>query len=185
MEIKEKLKQEEELLVKVFKLEKFIKKYKKQIIAGVVILIALVIGNSIYSYIQTQKLIASNNAFDKLMQNPTDKRALEEVKKNKALYQLYLLQTDKVENLKKITSPELKAIAAYKIAMLKGDKTSLENYLLNPDYKILKDPIRVALIKIYLKEGNRKKAQELYTQLNPNSQFVAIAKFLLHYGVAK
>ena len=185
MEIKEKLKQEEELLVKIFKLEKFIKKYKKQIIAAVAIVVLLLIGNALYSYIQTQKLITSNNAFDSLMQNPNDKKALQIVKRNENLYQLYLLQSNKIEDLQKITAPELKAIAAYKIAMLKGDKTSLENYLLNPDYKILKDPIRVALIKIYLKENNRKKAQELYEQLNPNSEFITIAKFLLHYGVAK
>jgi translation elongation factor EF-G len=185
VEIKEKLKQEEELLVKVFKLEKFIKKYKKQLIAASVIAAMILIGNAIYSYIQTQKLITSNNAFDTLMQNPDDKKALQIVRKNENLYQLYLLQSNKIEDLQKITAPELKAIAAYKIAMLKGDKISLENYLLNPDYKILKDPIRVALIKIYLKEGNRKKAQELYAQLSPNSEFAAIAKFLLHYGVAK
>ncbi|ACM93411.1 conserved hypothetical protein [Nautilia profundicola AmH] len=185
MEIKEKLKQEEELLVKVFKLEKFIKKYKKQIIAGVTIAALILIGNAVYGYIQTQKLISSNNAFDTLMQNPNDKAALEKVKSNENLYQVYLLQSDKIEDLQKVTAPELKAIAAYKIAMLKGDKQSLENYLLNPDYKILKDPVRVALIKIYLKEGNREKAKELYTQITPNSEFAAIAKFLLHYGIVK
>jgi predicted negative regulator of RcsB-dependent stress response len=185
VEIKEKLKQEEELLVKVFKLEKFIKKYKKQVIAFVVIVVVGLIGGSVYNYIQTQKLIASNNAFDTLLLNPNDKEALEKVKQNEKLYQLYLLQTDNPENLQKITAPELKAIAAYKEAMLKGDKKSLENYLLNPDYKILKDPVRVALMRIYLKEGNRKKAQELYMQISPNSEFATIGKFLLHYGIAK
>jgi len=185
VEIKEKLKQEEELLVKVFKLEKFIKKYKKPIIIGAVIIALALVGNAVYSYIQTQNLIASNNAFDELVKNPNDTQALEKVKANKNLYQVYLLQSNKIEDLKKITAPELKAIAAYKIAMIKGDKNSLENYLLNPEYKILKDPVRVALMKIYLKEGNRKKAAELYSQITPNSKFAAIGKFLLHYGIAK
>ena len=185
MEIKEKLKQEEELLVKVFKLEKFIKKYKKQLIAGITIAALILVGNAVYGYIQTQKLISSNNAFDTLMKNPADKTALEKVKSNENLYQVYLLQSDKIEDLQKVTAPELKAIAAYKIAMLKGDKNSLENYLLNPDYKILKDPVRVALIKLYLKEGNRKKAKDFYNQISTNSQYAPIAKFLLHYGIAK
>ena len=185
MEIKEKLKQEEELLVKVFKLEKFIKKYKKQLIAFVVIVAVGLVGSAVYNYIQTQKLIASNNAFDILMQNPNDKKALAEVKKNEKLYQAYLLQSSNPADLKKVTAPELKAIAAYKEAMLKGDKQSLENYLLNPDYKILKDPVRVALMRIYLKEGNRKKAHELYMQISPNSEFAVIGKFLLHYGIVK
>jgi len=185
VEIKEKLKQEEELLVKVFKLEKFVKKYKKQLIGGITIVALILIGNAVYGYIQMQKLISSNNAFDMLMKNPSDKIALEKVKSNENLYQVYLLQSNKIEDLKKITAPELKAIAAYKIAMLKGDKNSLENYLLNPEYKILKDPVRVALIKIYLKEGNRKKAKELYAQITPNTKFAGIAKYLLHYGIAK
>ena len=185
MEIKEKLKQEEELLVKVFKLEKFIKKYKKQIVVGVTIAALILVGNAVYGYIQTQKLISSNNAFDALMKNPADKTALEKVKSNENLYQVYLLQSNKIEDLQKITAPELKAVAAYKIAMLKGDKQALENYLLNPDYKILKDPVRAALIKIYLKEGNRKKAKELFAQINPNTEFFTISKFLLHYGITK
>jgi len=185
VEIKEKLKQEEELLVKVFKLEKFIKKYKKQLIAGITIAALILVGNAVYGYIQTQKLISSNNAFDTLLKNPDNKEALKKVKANEKLYQLYLLQTNKVENLKKITAPELKALAAYKMAMLKGDRQSLESYLLNPDYKILKDPVRVALIKIYLQNGNRKKAKEIYTQITPGSQFITIAEFLLHYGIAK
>jgi len=185
VEIKEKLKQEEEVLVKVFQLEKFIKKYKKQLIIALGVIAFLLIGNAIYGYIQTQKLISSNNAFDTLMQNPSDKNALEKLKSNKNLYQVYLLQSNKISNLKKITAPELKAIAAYKIAMLKGDKKALENYLLNPEYKILKDPVRLALIKIYLSKNNRQKAKELYNQINPNSEFATIAKFLLHYGIVK
>ncbi|WP_456479400.1 tetratricopeptide repeat protein [Nautilia sp.] len=185
MEIKEKLKQEEELLVKVFKLEKFIKKYKKQVIAGFTIAALILVGNAVYGYIQTQKLISSNNAFDTLMQNPNNKEALEKVKSNDKLYQVYLLQSSKISDLQKITAPELKAVAAYKIAMLKGDEKSLENYLLNPDYKILKDPVRVALIRIYLKDGKRKKAKELFAQINPQSEFYTVAKFLLHYGIVK
>ena len=185
MEVKEKLKQEEELLIKVFQLEKFIKKYKKQLIAGLIIAAALLIGKAVYGYVQTQKLIKTNDAFDTLMQNPSDKKALEILKSNEKLYQVYLLNSNNIENLKKITAPELKAIAAYKTAMLKGDRQSLENYLLNPDYKILKDPVRVALMRVYLKEGNRKKAKELFEQIDPNSEFAPIAQFLLHYGIAK
>ena len=185
MEIKETLKQEEELLVKVFKLEKFIKKYKKQLIVALVLIVTLAIGNAIYSYVQTRKLIASNNALDRLLANPNDKKALETLKENKRLYQLYLLRSDKIEDLQKITAPELKAMAQYKIAMLKGDKQSLENYLLNPDYKILKDAVRFALIRIYLKEGNRQKAMELYSQMSDNSKYKPFAKFLLHYGIVK
>jgi hypothetical protein len=185
VEIKEKLKQEEELLIKVFKLEKFIKKYKKQLIIASAAIAVLLIGSAVYSYVQTQKLIASNNALDVLMSNPNDKKALETLKSNPKLYQVYMLQSSDTKTLNKITAPELKAIAAYKTAMLKGDKQSLEGYLLNPEYKILKDPVRLALIKIYLKDGDRKKAEELSGQITPGSKFEMLAKFLLHYGIVK
>jgi hypothetical protein len=183
MEIKEQLKQDEQLLVQVFKLEKFIKKYRKHLIVAAVILIVYMIGKTTYDYIKTQELIKTNNAFDELLINPNDKKALEMVKENKKLYELYLLKEGK--NLDKITTPELKEFAAYKMAMQKGDIASLESYLLNPQYKILKDAARVALIRAYLKKGNRKKALEVSREIDPNSKFADIAKYLLHYGIVK
>ena len=185
MEIKEKLKQEEELLIKVFKLEKFVKKYKFHLIGAGVLIVLIAIGSYVNSYLKEQKLIKTNEAYNKLLANPNDKEALKIVKENKKLYDLYLLSTDKIENLQKITTPELKAIAAYKIAMIKGDEKSLENYLLNPEYKILKDPVRFALIRLYLKDGNRKKAEVIYNQLSPNSELKPLAKYLIHYGIVK
>jgi len=183
VEIKEELKKDEELLVKVFKLEKFVKKYKIHLI--VIAIIGYVVASTIYNYIKTQNLIKANNAFNRLLNNPNDKKALNELKENKKLFDLYLLRSNDINELKKITTPELKAIANYKIAMLKGDKASLESYLLNPEYKILKDPIRLALIRIYLKENNRKKAKEIFSQITPNTDYQTLAKFLLHYGIVK
>jgi predicted negative regulator of RcsB-dependent stress response len=183
MEIKEQLKQDEQLLVQVFKLEKFIKKYKKHLIITAIILIVYMIGKTTYDYVKTQELIKTNNAFDELIANPDDKKALEIVKENKKLYELYLLKEGK--NLDKITTPELKEFAAYKLAMKKGDIDSLESYLLNPQYKILKDAVRIALIRAYLKKGNRKKALEISKEIDPNSKFADIAKYMLHYGIVK
>ncbi|WP_024790574.1 MULTISPECIES: hypothetical protein [unclassified Lebetimonas] len=183
MEIKEQLKQDEQLLVQVFKLEKFIKKYKKHLIIAAVILIVYVIWQASYNYIKTQELIKTNNAFDELIVNPDNKKALETLKENKKLYELYLLREGK--NLNKISTPELKEFAAYKTAMLKGDIKTLENYLLNPDYKVLKDAVRVALIRAYLAKGNRKRALEISNDIKPNSKFADIAKYLLHYGIIK
>jgi len=182
MEIKEELRKDEQLLVQVFKLEKFIKKYKLHLIIAGVILIVYVIGKSIYDYIKIQQLIKTNNAFNELVINPNNKKALEILKENKKLYELYLLKEGK--NLDKISAP-LKEFAAYKFAMQKGDIATLKNYLLNPEYKVLKDAIRVALIRAYLKKGNRTKALEISKDINPNSKFADIAKYLLHEGIVK
>jgi len=181
MEVKEQLKQDEQLLVSVFKLEKFVKKYKKHLIAAAVILLVYVIGKVSYNYMKTQELIKTNNAFNTLLENPNDKKALEILKENKKLYQLYLL---KKGEFSKISAPELKEFADYEIAMKKGDIKSLENYLLNPEYKVLKDSARVALIRAYLAKGDRKKAVEISNNIK-NQKFAEFAKYLLHYGIVK
>ena len=178
----EELKQDEALLVKVFKLEKFVKKYKKHIILTAIILAAYLIGYNIYTYIQEQNLIKANNAFETLLQNPNDKRALEIVKKDKKLYNLYLFNKGEYS---KVNSKELEALKAYEIAMKKGTKEALESYILNPSYKILKDSARFALMRIYLEEHNRKKALEVFDNINQNSKFKTLGAYLLHYGIVK
>ena len=180
-EVKQELKQDEELLVKVFKLEKFFNKYKKIIISSAVVLAVLLIGYKVYNYLQFQNMIKENVAFNKLLQNPNDKEALKIVKENKNLYSLYLLQKG---NYKDIDSKLLSEIKAYELAMRNGKK-ALEDYLLNPNYKILKNAVRFALIRIYLSEGNRKKALNLYNEINENSQYKKLALYLIHYGIVK
>ena len=182
MEIKEELKKDEELLVKVFKLEKFVKKYKKPLIAAAVLLAVFFIGYKTYNYFKLQKIIKANNALDTLLANPNDKEALNTLKEDKKLYQLYLLTQGKFNQ---ITSNELKAIKAYELAMQKGDKKSLENYLLNPEYKILKNPVRLALMRIYLKEKNTKRAKMLFEEIDQNSKFKQLGAYLIHYGIVK
>jgi len=180
-EVKQELKQDEELLVKVFKLEKFFNKYKKIIISSAVVLAVLLIGYKVYNYLQFQTMIKENEAFNRLLQNPNDKKALEIVKENKNLYSLYLLQKG---DYKDIDSKLLSEIKAYELAMRSGKK-ALEDYLLNPNYKILKNAVRFALIRIYLSEGNRKKALNLYNEINENSQYKKLALYLIHYGIVK
>jgi len=182
MSIKEELKQDEELLVKVFQLEKFIKKYKKPLIAVLIIAAAILIGYSGYKYYINQKIINQNNALSKLLENPNDKEALSIVKENKKLYDLYLLQKGEYE---KIKSKALEEIKAYKLAMQKGDIKSLEAYLNNPNYHLLKNAVRVALIRLYLENNQRQKALNLAKEISVDSKFKELATFLIHYGIVK
>jgi len=181
-EVKEEIKQDEELLVKIFKLEKFLKKYKKPIIAIIALTVAILIGREAFIIYKDYKIKKANLALERLMSNPNDKEALNELKENKKLYDLYLLQKGEFN---KITTKELEEIKAYKIAIQKGDIKSLENYLNNPNYHILKNAIRVALIKLYLQEGDRQKAKLLANEISPNSKYKEIATYLLHYGIVK
>ncbi len=179
-EVKEEIKKEEELLVKVFQLEKFLKKYKKPLIAVVSLFVIILIGNSVYSYYKENKLINANNLLEAAIRG--DKKALEELKSDKKLYDLYLLQKGEYS---KISTPALEEIKAYEIAMKSGDKKKLEEYLNNPNYHVLKNAVRVALIRIYLQENNHQKAVLLANEIPPYSKFKEIALFLIHYGIVK
>jgi predicted negative regulator of RcsB-dependent stress response len=181
-EVKEEIKQDEELLVKVFKLEKFIRKYKKPIIAVIVIAVAILIGREAYIMYSDYKLKQENLALEKLLTNPNDKEALATLKENKKLYDLYLLKKGEYS---KITTKALEEIKAYEIAMQKGDINSLEAYLNNPNYHVLKNAVRVALIRLYLQKGDRQKATLLANEISPNSKYKEIATYLLHYGIVK
>ena len=180
-EVKEEIKKEEELLVKVFQLEKFIKKYKKPIIAITTVIVLGLIGLNVYSFYIEKKLISANNALEEVLANPK-KAALERLKADKKLYDLYLLQKG---DYKDITTKELEEIKAYKLAMKKGSIKALEDYLNNPNYKILKNSVRVALIRLYLQNNNRPKALALEKEIPQNSQFKPLAIYLIHYGMVK
>jgi len=182
MSVKEELKQDEELLVKVFKLEKFVKKYKKHLIIGFSALAILFVGYEINSYLKYQKMVKENEALNRLLSNPNDKEALKIVKENPNLYSLYLL---KKGDFKDMNSPYLKEIKAYEMAMKKGDIKSLEAYLLNPNYKILKNEVRLALIRLYLENNQRQKALNIYKDIDENSKFKELARYLIHYGIVK
>jgi hypothetical protein len=182
-EVKNEIKQDEELLLKVFQLEKFVRKYKTPIIVITAIIVFLVIAKSIYGYYENQKLTKANNALYEALHNPSDKKAVEILKSDRKLYDIYLLQKGEYS---KIKSKELSQIKAYEIAMQKGDIKSLENYLNNPNNQILKDAVRLALIRLYLQKGNHKKAVEIANQINPadlNAKKIAIQ--LIHYGIVK
>jgi len=69
--------------------------------------------------------------------------------------------------------------------MQKGDIISLEEYLNNPNYHILKNGVRIALIRLYLQKGDRKKAIFYANQIPLTSKYKEIANYLIHYGIVK
>ncbi|MRJ06818.1 MAG: hypothetical protein C6I01_04790 [Epsilonproteobacteria bacterium] len=184
MEIKEQLKQDEELIVKVFQLERFVRKHKVKLIALGVILAVGGLGYAIYSSLTEKRIEEANQLLVKAGESNSPKIMEELKEKEKSLYDLQLLKSQNPEDWAKVTTPVLKEIAQYKIAVHKGTIEALESYLYNPDYHIMKDNVRFLLIKLYLEKGNRKKGLELYSNIQ-NPQIKKYAKFLLHYGIAK
>jgi len=189
-EIKNEIKEEETLLLKLFQLEKLVKKYKYHLISVFVILIVAFFGYQINNYLKTQKLIETNNAYNQLLKNPNIKNGsqlLAILKENKPLFRLYLLQTannDKAK-LEEVSQTDgiIGDIAKYQLAVLKGDKESIKNYSLKIG-AIYKDLALLNLERIYLEEKNHKKAQEIVKQIK-DPEILKTATGLLHYGITK
>ena len=186
-QVKEEIKEEESLLLKVFQLEKFVKKYKKPLIAGLVILVIAIIGIQINNYMKTQNLIKTNEAYNKLLQNPNDKKALSILKDNKALFRLYLLKTSNndIKKLQVVAQGNgiIANIAKYQIAVLKGNIQDIENYTLSLD-DVYKDLALLNLERLYLQKNNHKKAKEIANQIK-DPDIAQFAMGLLHYGIIK
>ena len=178
---------ETNFLLKLFQLEKFIKKYKYHLIIAVAVLIVGVVGIEVNSYLNTQKLIKTNTAYNKLLSNPNDKEALATLKENQKLYKLYLLTTsnNNITKLKQVANGKgvVANIAKYQLAMIKGDKKEMENYALSIG-SIYKDLALLNLERLYLKENNHKKAQEIAQQIE-DEDIAKLAKNFLHYGIVK
>jgi len=186
-EIKEEIKEEETFLLKLFQLEKIVKKYKNLLIGIAVLIVVGFFGYQINSYLQTQKLIKTNTAYNKLLKNPNDKQALQTLKENQPLFKLYLLQTsnDDIAKLQKVAQGHgiVANIAQYQLAVLKGDEKEINNYALSIG-SIYKDLALLNVERIYLQNNNHKKAQEIVNQIT-DADVLKIATGLLHYGIAK
>jgi len=179
--------QDDGFLLKLLQLEKLIKQYKTPLIIAIVAVIVAVVGYNINSYLQTQKLIQTNQAYDKLLKDPNDIKALEVLKQNKPLFRLYLLQTagDDVAKLQQVANAKgvVANIAKYQLAMLKGDKKAVEDYALSMDI-MYKDLALLNLVKIYLRNHNHTKAVQITKQIKDDT-IHKIAQSLLHYGIVK
>ncbi|NOX16112.1 MAG: hypothetical protein GXP61_08840 [Epsilonproteobacteria bacterium] len=180
--IKQEIGAEEQFLESIIKTEIFYKKYKRQVQAGVAILIIAAIGYASYSYIQQRDLRLSNIAYETLLKSPNNTKALNTLKdKNPPLYQVY----------------------SFRIAVRKKDATKLAELAKDKKYKFLADLSQYQLAQIkntkvvnsellkgfalleegydLLKEGKKTQAELKFAQIDENSPLYKIVKNLEHY----
>ncbi|RTI92412.1 hypothetical protein [Campylobacter jejuni] len=178
--VKNELNTEEQFIENFIKGERFIRKYKFYISAVVIILVAWFAGNFIISKINDYKTKEANEIYANLIQDPSNKNLLEQLKnKNTNLYAIFLLKenindfnnTALQNELKHIynnaqTNTLLKNIIALSLG---GKSIFLKNYdKLLEAYKLL--------------EQNRiEEANVLFSQIKENSSLNQIAKNLKHY----
>lgn len=178
--VKNELNTEEQFIENFIKGERFIRKYKFYITAVVIILVAWFAGNFIISKINDYKTKEANEIYANLIQDPSNKNLLEQLKnKNTNLYTIFLLKenindlnnTAFQNELKQIyNNAQTNTLLKNIIALSLGDKSIfLKNYdKLLEAYKLLE-------------QNKIEEANVLLSQIKENSSLNQIAKNLKHY----
>jgi len=182
-EVKQELSSDEKLLEQAFHLEKFFKKYKKLIIAAVVLILVGIVAYNVNSYLIQSRLEKANSAFLALEKNPKDSVALTTLKDNNLkLYALYSYSVDAnsgdKEKLASIKSDDkfLQDVIAY-------HKSVLENKPKDSIY--YKDLALVDKAYILIKGGKIKEAKDILIQISDDSALAPVARLLEHYTITK
>ncbi|EAK1703859.1 hypothetical protein DTA65_04255 [Campylobacter jejuni] len=178
--VKNELNTEEQFIENFIKGERFIRKYKFYISAVVIILVAWFAGNFIISKINDYKTKEANEIYANLIQDPSNKNLLEQLKnKNTNFYAIFLLKenindfnnTTLQNELKQIyNNAQTNTLLKNIIALSLGDKSIfLKNYdKLLEAYKLLE-------------QNKIEEANVLLSQIKENSSLNQIAKNLKHY----
>ncbi len=191
--VKEEITAEEQFLETVIKSERFLKKYKKPLIAAASVIIAAFLIYAGYNFIKERNFRLSNEAYLTLQKNPNDKEALATLKeKNPNLYMVFLfhqaLQQNTPEAFEKVLGAlkddNLKDIALYQIASLKADKNELDSYAMRKE-AILKDFALLDEGYLLFKEGKIKEGKEKLSMISLSSPLQGLVQSLNHYGVAQ
>ncbi len=188
--VKEELTSEEKFFEKAVVTEKFVKKYKKLMIAGVVAIVLFVVGNIAYTINKQNTLQSANLALAQLQtssNNPATLARLESLSPALSsvwLYSQAIVNKD-MTSLEKLTNSKTTLIgdlASYELAQNSKDVTKLEAYASRQN-AVYADLARVQSAVIYMNEEKLDKAHELLSMINVDSPLAQVAKALMHYGV--
>lgn len=187
--VKEEL-NSEEIFEKAVVTEKFIKKYKKPLIATVIAIVLIVVADIGYNVNEKNTINAANETLQELEQNPSDSVALERLNSlSPELHDLWLysqaVATQSAAEFEKISDSKalvIDDIAKYEAAELKNDPKMLQNYAKKQD-AIYKDLALVELALIAMNDGKTDEAHTNLSMISPESPMANVAKSLMHYGV--
>jgi hypothetical protein len=180
--IKDEISTEERFFEGFFKLEKIWKKYKVAIISVAIISIAGFVGINIKNYLDIQNKIQANKAYNALLENKDDKKALEILKKsNPNLLEIAKYMQNKDLN---INIEFLKEISIYNHAVDNGNLDEINKIILNQKFLIKEYAIfQKALIQAL--NSNYKDAKETLKLIPDSSSVSKLADQLKHFLLTK
>lgn len=184
--VKTELSSEEKFLENFVRSERFFKKYKTLIFAFIVVVIIGFIGIFIKKEFDESNKFEANLAFNKVLENSGDTKALADLKdKNKNLYEIALyLQAKKDSKSVEINIPFLKELSKYQNALINKSVSELDNVSMQNDF-LLKDFAVFNKALFLANEGKFQEAKTTLALISETSKAFELAKLLNHYLLTK
>ncbi len=188
--LREELNSEEKFLENAIRTERFVKRYQKPLMAGVVSLLLAVGGAIAYQSYTGAKIESSNAALNVLLKNPSDAQAQETLKNdNPKLYDVWKLSRAVAQNdaaalasLKNSEAFGVADIASYEAAVIKGDAAELDAYTKRQG-ALYKELAHLELAVVALEKGDTALARQKISQIGEESPLYQLGQSLSHYGV--
>ena len=184
--VKTELSSEEKFLENFVRSERFFKKYKTLILSFIIIVIVGFIAVFIKTKIDESNKFEANLAFNKVLENNNDAKALADLKaKNKDLYEIALyLQAKKEAKIIETNVPLLKELSKYETALANKSITELDNVSMQSDF-LLKDFAVFNKALFLANEGKFREAKTTLALIPQTSKAFELAKLLNHYLLTK
>ncbi|MEK6659857.1 MAG: hypothetical protein AABY36_09275 [Campylobacterota bacterium] len=185
--IKEELNSEEKFFEKAVMTEKFIKKYKKVMIASVAVVAFVVSANLLYDMNERSKVTAANAALSKLQADASNVTALNELKAaSPNLYDVWVFSQavakkdlEALKGLKNSKALIVGDLAKYEAAQ---NAASLEEYASKQD-AIFRDLALVQSAVLLFSENKIDEAKEKLSKVSKDSSLNKMVLALMHYGI--
>ena len=186
--IKQELSSDEKLLESLLKTERFMKRYKKPLLASVVAVVLLVLGYMGYAWKKERDIIEANRLYTHLLQSPNDTAALAELKsKAPGLWALVRYSqavrakdAKSLQALSKLEDPIISDLASYHLAALARDERKLHDYTLSGH--ILKDIAHLERAYLLYQKGKIAAAKRTLALIEDRRVKDLYGKLLDHYG---
>ena len=179
--VSNKIHEDEKILINVFRLEQFYKKYKFLIFFIIAIGVIFFSSKAIIDYIEFNNNIKANHAFIALTENGDENssKQISILKKSSSnLYQLWqyskAIDNRDLNVLKELTKSKnsiIKDVSSYHLSIFKNEKT---------DSKIYKDLSKLNNISILIKNRNFERAKEKLDLIDNKSSFYQISQYFRH-----
>ena len=188
--VKEELSTEEQFFEQAVKTERFVKKYKKPLLAAVAAVALAVVGTMAYDARAASKRTAANEAYLTLQQDPSNAKAQETLKADAPLlYEAWQMaaavKAGDVKTLQKLSSsvsPEIADVSTYEAAANEKNAAALDAYAYRQN-AFYKDLALIDAAVVLLREGKIEQAHQKLKSVDAASPVAPLADALAHYGV--